>query len=116
MRENIEDTDYVEKTSDSQVEEPFRHLLESTPNLKQEFKLLPHQEEGVAWAQQLWENRYLGGLLADDMGLGKTLQVLCFLEWHHAKYRLPESQQKPYLIVAPIALLEKLGSGIPQVF
>ena len=116
IEENIEDTDYVEKPSDSQVEEPFRHLLESTPNLKQEFNLLPHQEEGVAWAQQLWENRYLGGLLADDMGLGKTLQVLCFLEWHHAKYRLPVSQQKPYLIVAPIALLENWAAEYPKFF
>ena len=116
IEENIEDTDYVEKPPDSQVKEPFRHLLESTPNLKQEFKLLPHQEEGVAWAQQLWENRYLGGLLADDMGLGKTLQVLCFLEWHHAKYRLSESQQKPYLIVAPIALLENWAAEYPKFF
>lgn len=116
IEENIEDTDYVEKPSDSQAEEPFRHLLESTPNLKQEFNLLPHQEEGVAWAQQLWENSYLGGLLADDMGLGKTLQVLCFLEWHHAKYRLKESQQKPYLIVAPIALLENWAAEYPKFF
>lgn len=116
IEENIEDTDYVEKPSDSQVEEPFRHLLESTPNLKQEFKLLPHQEEGIAWTQQLWENRYLGGLLADDMGLGKTLQVLCFLEWHHAKYRLKESQRKPYLIVAPIALLENWAAEYPKFF
>ncbi len=116
IEENIEDTDYVEKPSDSQAEEPFRHLLESTPNLKQEFNLLPHQEEGVAWTQQLWENNYLGGLLADDMGLGKTLQVLCFLEWHHAKYRLKEPQQKPYLIVAPIALLENWAAEYPKFF
>ena len=116
IEENIEDTDYVEKPSDSQVEEPFRHLLESTPYLKQEFKLLPHQEEGVAWAQQLWENSYLGGLLADDMGLGKTLQVLCFLEWHHAKHRLPAPQQKPYLIVAPIVLLENWAAEYPKFF
>ena len=116
IEENIEDTDYVEKPSDSQAEEPFRHLLESTPNLKQEFNLLPHQEEGVAWAQQLWENNYLGGLLADDMGLGKTLQVLCFLEWHHSKYRLKEPQQKPYLIVAPIALLENWAAEYPKFF
>ena len=114
--ENIEDTDYVEKPSSSQVEEPFRHLLEPTPNLKQGVKLLPHQEEGLAWAQQLWENRYLGGLLADDMGLGKTLQVLCFLEWHHAKYRLQEAQRKPYLIVAPIVLLENWAAEHPKFF
>ena len=114
--ENIEETDYIEEPSSTQVEEPFRHLLEPTPNLKQGVKLLPHQEEGLAWAQQLWENNYLGGLLADDMGLGKTLQVLCFLEWHHAKHRLQESQPKPYLIVAPIALLENWTAEYPKFF
>ena len=116
IEENIEETDYVEQMSGSQVEEPFRHLLEPTPNLKQDVELLPHQEEGLAWAQQLWENNYLGGLLADDMGLGKTLQMLCFLEWHHAKFRLPESQRKPYLIVAPIALLENWAAEYPKFF
>ena len=115
IEENIEDPDYVEEP-DSPVEEPFRHLLEFPSNLKQEFKLLPHQEEGLAWAQQLWEKEYPGGLLADDMGLGKTLQVLCFLEWHQAKSRLQESQRKPYLIVAPIALLENWAAEYPKFF
>ena len=115
IEENIEDPDYVEEP-DSPVEEPFRHLLEFPPNLKQDFKLLPHQEEGLAWAQQLWEKEYPGGLLADDMGLGKTLQVLCFLEWHHAKSRLQESQRRPYLIVAPIALLENWAAEYPKFF
>ena len=115
IEENIDDPDYVEKP-DSPVEEPFRHLLEFPPNLKQDFKLLPHQEEGLAWAQQLWEKEYPGGLLADDMGLGKTLQVLCFLEWHHAKFRTHESQRKPYLIVAPIALLENWAAEYPKFF
>lgn len=114
--ENIEDSDYVELTPDSRIEEPFRHLLESPSNLKQEFKLLPHQEEGLAWAQQLREKEYSGGLLADDMGLGKTLQVLCFLEWHHAKHRSQQSQRKPYLIVAPIALLENWRAEYPKFF
>ncbi len=115
IEENIDDPDYVE-TSDASIEEPFRHLLEPPLNLKQEFKLLPHQEEGLAWAQQLWEKEYPGGLLADDMGLGKTLQVLCFLEWHHAKSRLQGSQRKPYLIVAPIALLENWAAEYPKFF
>ena len=115
IEENIDDPDYIEGP-DFPVEEPFRHLLEFPPNLKQEFKLLPHQEEGLAWAQQLWEKEYPGGLLADDMGLGKTLQVLCFLEWHHAKSRLQESQRKPYLIVAPIALLENWAAEYPKFF
>ncbi len=116
IEENIEETDYIEKASSSSIDNPFRHLLEPTPNLKQEVELLPHQEEGIAWAQQLWENKYLGGLLADDMGLGKTLQVLCFLEWHHAKYRQQGAQRKPYLIVAPIALLENWASEYPKFF
>lgn len=115
IEENIDDPDYV-ATSDSSIEEPFRHLFEFPPNLKQEFKLLPHQEEGLAWAQQLWEKEYPGGLLADDMGLGKTLQVLCFLEWHHTKFRMQESQHKPYLIVAPIALLENWAAEYPKFF
>ena len=115
IEENIEDPNFVEP-SGSSATEPFRHLLESPINLKQEFKLLPHQEEGLAWAQQLWENDYPGGLLADDMGLGKTLQVLCFLEWHHAKFRLIEAQRKPYLIIAPIALLENWAAEYPKFF
>jgi SNF2 family DNA or RNA helicase/HJR/Mrr/RecB family endonuclease len=115
IEENIDDSDYIEE-SDSLAKEPFRHLLESPPNLKSEVELLPHQEEGLAWAQQLWEKKYPGGLLADDMGLGKTLQVLCFLEWHHAKFRTQESQRKPYLIVAPIALLENWEAEYPKFF
>ena len=115
IEENIEDPDYVEEP-DSPVEEPFQHPLEFPPNLKQDFKLLPHQEEGLAWAQQLWKKKHPGGLLADDMGLGKTLQVLCFLEWHHAKFRTQEPQRKPYLIVAPIALLENWAAEYPKFF
>ena len=114
--ENIDEPDFVEKTPDSPVKEPFQHLLESIPNLKQGVNLLPHQKEGLAWAQQLWEERYPGGLLADDMGLGKTLQVLCFLEWHHTKFRNQKSHRKPYLIVAPIALLENWAAEYPKFF
>ena len=115
IEENIEDSHFV-APSGSSATEPFRHLLESPTHLKHEFELLPHQEEGLAWAQQLWENNYPGGLLADDMGLGKTLQILCFLEWHHAKFRSQESQRKPYLIVAPIALLENWAAEYPKFF
>ena len=112
IEENIEALDYVQPTPDPPDKEPFDHQLEPSPHLKQEVELLPHQEEGIAWAQQLWEKKYPGGLLADDMGLGKTLQVLCFLEWHHAKY----SSEQPYLIVAPIALLENWKSEYPKFF
>ena len=109
--ENIEDSDYIEQGASSD-EEPFRHLFEAPPNLKREFSLLPHQEEGLAWAQQLYKKEAPGGLLADDMGLGKTLQVLCFMEWHHKRYR----SRNPYLIVAPIALLENWAAEYPKFF
>ena len=112
IEENIEKPGYVKPTPNPPVKEPFRHLLEPSPNLKQGVNLLAHQEEGIAWTQQLWEKKYPGGLLADDMGLGKTLQVLCFLEWHHAKYHL----QRPYLIVAPIVLLENWQAEYPKFF
>ncbi|RKU13256.1 ATP-dependent helicase [Candidatus Poribacteria bacterium] len=111
--ENIEERGFIGKTKG---EEPIQHHLEPTPNLKHEVKLLPHQEEGLAWAQQLWKKTYPGGLLADDMGLGKTLQVLCFLEWHHSKFRQQESHRQPYLIVAPIALLENWAAEYPKFF
>lgn len=113
--ENIEDSTFV-ATAGSSANKPFRHQLEQPPNLKKEFNLLPHQEEGLAWVQQLSQKKYPGGLLADDMGLGKTLQVLCFLEWHHRKFRQQESQRKPYLIVAPIALLENWAAEYPKFF
>ena len=110
--ENIEESGYVEGKPDSPIGEEFRHLLESFPNLKEGVRLLPHQEEGLAWAQQLCQRKFPGGLLADDMGLGKTLQVLCFLEWHYSRY----NTQLPYLIVAPIALLENWQAEYPKFF
>lgn len=113
--ENINESDFVIPEG-SPTTEPFRHLLEHPQNLKKGFNLLPHQEEGLAWAQQLLQQKYPGGLLADDMGLGKTLQVLCFLEWHHARYRSQESERNPYLIVAPIALLENWAAEYPKFF
>ncbi len=116
IEENIEELGFDKETPDSPIKEPFRHLLESTPKLKDDVKLLPHQEEGLAWVQQLLKKHYPGGLLADDMGLGKTLQVLCFMEWHHSRFCSEELQRKPYLIVAPIALLENWAAEYPKFF
>jgi hypothetical protein len=68
--------------------------------------LKPHQEEGLHWLQNTWQEGRSGVLLADDMGLGKTLQCLAFLLWlRHAR---PERQegQGGFLIVAPTGLLK----------
>lgn len=42
------------------------------------FRLLPHQRDGVQFLYSLYrENR--GGILGDDMGLGKTIQTIAFI-------------------------------------
>ena len=66
------------------------------------YTLKQHQIEGVAWLQHLWECQASGCLLADDMGLGKTLQVLYFIDWVSHQ----TAKHQPYLIVAPVTLLE----------
>lgn len=70
--------------------------------LNEKFSLKEHQQEGVAWLQHLYNSKAPGCLMADDMGLGKTLQILYFIDWHSRKY----PDHKPYLIVAPVSLLE----------
>lgn len=68
----------------------------------EQYSLKQHQIEGIAWLQHLWKHQASGCLLADDMGLGKTLQVLYFIDWVSRQ----TSTHNPYLIVAPISLLE----------
>ena len=95
--------------------------------------LYPHQKEGVQWLQQNFLQRLPGVILADDMGLGKTLQALTFLLWIKNIYATEASQnlrpllnkesknqvqhqratlhtthlkRKPFLIVAPRALIK----------
>lgn len=73
-------------------------------NLKSEFSLRTHQQQGLAWLQELaWNCKSRGALLADDMGLGKTLQVWSFLETWVCEERAKDG---PMLVVAPISLLE----------
>ncbi len=75
-------------------------------SLKPQCQLLPHQREGVAWLQTLFEARAnhncRGAVLADDMGLGKTLQLLVLMAT--AIERNPSID--PMLVVAPVSLLE----------
>lgn len=67
-------------------------------------KLFKHQEEGIAWLQNLWIRGSKGAILADDMGLGKTLQALVFMGWVQ-ELLSKEEPNKPMLIVAPVVLL-----------
>jgi len=96
------------------VPETFIHNFKKPPTLKREVRLYKHQQEGIAWMQSLSENnKYPGGLLADDMGLGKTLQVLSFIDWHNATQN---KEKQPYLIVAPVTLLENWQKEFSRFF
>jgi Holliday junction resolvase len=84
-------------------------------SLKPGEKLLPHQQEGLAWLLHLWAHspEYArGGLLADDMGLGKTLQLLAFLS---CVFEI-NSDSPPALVVAPVALLDNWQREIEHFF
>jgi hypothetical protein len=75
------------------------------PHLAQDICLLDHQKLGVGWLQALCNDATVrGALLADDMGLGKTIQVLSFIHWHRQEQE-NQNSNKPYLIIAPVALL-----------
>lgn len=100
IEENAEELGFV--ANNVTIERDEKYTLFKNPFLKGIYSLKTHQEEGVAWLQYLYEKKANGCLLADDMGLGKTLQVLYFIDWHSRNYK----QHKPYLIVAPISLLQ----------
>jgi hypothetical protein len=97
--DNIEDLEYAVATN---TEIEYTYYFHPIPHLKNHVTLLPHQEGGVAWLQTLCQKIH-GVLLADDMGLGKTLQILSFLDWVNINHN---PKKDPFLIVAPISLLE----------
>jgi len=74
----------------------------------------PHQEEGIRWLLSLILNeeeitdpelRRTGALLADDMGLGKSYTALVGINELFSQ-RNGKIKHKPFLIVAPLVLLE----------
>lgn len=101
VEENAESLGYSVDTRHA-IEEG-KYVFHSIPGLKPEIKLKKHQIEGVAWLQSLIAAKSKGCLLADDMGLGKTLQLLSLIDWYDKNY---PNNEKPYLIVAPVSLLE----------
>lgn len=100
IKDNTEDTEFY--INEKAIERESNYTLFNDPFLNEKFQLKSHQEEGVAWLQHLYTSKASGCLMADDMGLGKTLQILYFIDWHSRKY----PNHKPYLIVAPVSLLE----------
>jgi SNF2 family DNA or RNA helicase/HJR/Mrr/RecB family endonuclease len=109
IKENAELTEYVEG-----IEQPttINHSFTQIGNLSSFIDLKEHQVEGIAWLQTLQKENLGGCLLADDMGLGKTLQLLYFIEWHSQF----NHNSKPYLIVAPVTLLENWENEYQKFF
>lgn len=98
LKDNLETLQYNASLTDRA---PFSHSLRG---LTPPFKLYPHQEECLAWLEDLWNRGVPGALLADDMGLGKTIQCLSFLNWLREGFE-QRGQKHPALVVAPVSLL-----------
>ncbi len=113
VRSNLDKVEYEELRGSRlrDANEPAR--LPTT--LKPEFPLKQHQLEGLRWLQHLWAHSPTacrGGLLADDMGLGKTIQILAFI----AGCLETDPASDPFLIVAPVSLLENWKEEIDKFF
>lgn len=100
IEENAETLGYTVEIDNKENKKDYK--FEEIPGLRKEIQLKEHQKEGIAWLQGLVRGKEKGSLLADDMGLGKTLQILSFIDWYDKNY----FSSKPYLIVAPVSLLE----------
>lgn len=100
IKENMEELEFV--NTKEPWKQPERLDLFEDEFLNQQYSLKRHQEEGVAWIQCLLNNKLKGCLLADDMGMGKTLQVMYAIDWHSRNM----VTNQPYLVVAPVSLLE----------
>lgn len=110
IKENAEHTEFVQN---SEVPESIIHSFSEIDNLEKGITLKEHQTEGISWLQTMHKQNLSGCLLADDMGLGKTLQLLYFVEWHS---KVNSTLQKPYLIVAPVSLLENWENEYQKFF
>ena len=109
IKENAELTEF---SNNNELPENLKHNFYEISNLENSISLMEHQKEGISWLQSLFKENFAGGLLADDMGLGKTLQLLYFIEWHSQHC----DDNKPYLIVAPVSLLENWENEYQKFF
>lgn len=109
IKENAELTEFTQNVN---APENINHSFSEIDNLFSGINLKTHQVEGISWLQTLHKENLSGCLLADDMGLGKTLQLLYFIEWHSKV----SQENKPYLIVAPVSLLENWENEYQKFF
>ncbi|MFA6920936.1 MAG: SNF2-related protein [Gallionella sp.] len=113
LKPNIEKVDYEERRGILTMPTDRRPRLPMA--LKVGIELKEHQMVGVAWLQHLWDlspQECRGALLADDMGLGKTVQLLTFI----AACLEENAKADPFLIVAPVSLLENWREEMEKFF
>lgn len=113
VKPNVETLDYEERRGS--LAPPKGEFPLPPRSLRKGMSLKEHQCEGLAWLLHLWSKSPVecrGALLADDMGLGKTLQLLAFMAC--AVERNPDTP--PFLVVAPVSLLENWAEEISRFF
>lgn len=112
VKPNVDTLDYEERRGTLvPADAPPRLPSSLLPTIS----LKDHQLVGVGWLQHLWRmspSACRGALLADDMGLGKTIQLLAFI----ASVIEFEPGCQPFLIVAPVSLLENWKEEIAKFF
>ena len=93
--------------------QPISELPFQQPQaFRNDFKLHPHQENGVQWLQTCVQSPGRQGVvLADDMGVGKTIQILTFLALCIESGKFPDLTNtvppfRPILIIVPLILLD----------
>lgn len=111
VEENADSLGYCEKFTKEEKRNDYTFY--PIPGLLPNVTLRPHQVEGIAWMQDLVNHQDKGCLLADDMGLGKTIQLLSLIDWYDKSH---PTNQKPYLIVAPVSLLENWDNEYKKFF
>lgn len=112
VKPNVDTLDYEERRG---ALTPTGAPPKLPASLRLEIELKDHQLSGVAWLQHLWSlspTACRGALLADDMGLGKTIQLLTFI----AAAIEEQPGIDPFLIVAPVSLLENWKEEIAKFF
>ena len=113
VKPNVDTLDYEERRGS--LAPPKGESPPPPRSMREGVSLKAHQSEGLAWLLHLWSKSPCdcrGALLSDDMGLGKTLQLLAFM----ACVRERESNPEPFLVVAPVSLLENWFEEISRFF
>ena len=113
VKPNVDTLDYEERRGALTPSE--RDLPAPPTSLRAGMFLKEHQLKGLAWLLHLWSRspgECRGALLADDMGLGKTLQLLSYIACALER----DSDSDPFLVVAPVSLLENWAEEIDRFF